>query len=306
MSSDCIIRAGERLCQSQGKTKGRFDADFPFFVTGKLTVRGKCGKIALVYLYKRKDYSSMKKIVSPYGYREGFRDGVPIGLGYFSVSFGFGIMAVTSGLFPLEALIISITNLTSAGQVAGVEVLQGVLAAGGVGAATLIEMVLAQLVINMRYALMGVSLTQRLDDNMTTGKRLFFSTFITDENFAVSSSKPHPVGPRYFAGLITAPYLGWGLGTLFGAVAGDVLPLSVTNALGLALYAMFIAIILPPMQQEKGVLPCVLLAAGLSCLMTFVPVFSFLSGGFVIIISAVAAAVVLSIVHPVAEKEVQA
>ena len=248
----------------------------------------------------------MNKRLSPYGFREGFRDGVPIGLGYFSVSFGFGILAAGAGLFTLENLLISMTSLTSAGQVAGVKVLEGVLQAGAVTAATVVEMLLAQLVINLRYALMGVSLTQRLDDNMTTGKRLFFSTFITDENYAVSSSKPRPVGPRYFAGLITAPYFGWGLGTLFGAVAGNVLPLSVTNALGLALYAMFIAIILPPMQQEKGVLPCVLMAAGLSCLMTFVPAFSFLSGGFVIIISAVIAAAVMSLVHPVEERGVQA
>lgn len=248
----------------------------------------------------------MQKAVSPYGFREGFQDGVPIGLGYFSVSFGFGIMAASAGLFTLETLLISLTNLTSAGQAAGVRVLEGVLLAGKVGAATVVEMLLCQLVINLRYALMGVALTQRLDENMTTGRRLFYGFFITDEIFAVSSAKPHAVGPRYFAGLATAPYIGWGLGTLLGAVAGNVLPLSVTNALGLALYAMFIAIILPPMRQEKGVLPCVLLAAGLSCLMTFVPVFSFLSGGFVIIISAVAAAVMMSIVHPVPEKEAEA
>lgn len=248
----------------------------------------------------------MHKSLSPYGFREGFRDGVPIGLGYFSVSFGFGIMAASAGLMTLETLLISLTNLTSAGQVAGVEVLKGVLQAGLVTAATMVEMLLAQLVINLRYALMGVALTQRLDGEMTVGKRLFYGFFITDEIFAVSSAKPHPVGPRYFNGLATAPYIGWALGTLLGAVAGNVLPLSVTNALGLALYAMFIAIILPPMQQEKGVLPCVLIAAGLSCVFAFVPVFSFLSGGFAIIISAVAAAVVMSLVHPVPEKEGEA
>lgn len=247
----------------------------------------------------------MNKRLSPYGFREGFRDGVPIGLGYFSVSFGFGILAAGAGLFTLENLLISMTSLTSAGQVAGVKVLEGVLQAGAVTAATVVEMLLAQLVINLRYALMGVALTQRLDEDMTVGKRLFYGFFITDEIFAVSSAKPHPVGPRYFSGLVLTPYIGWALGTLLGAVAGNVLPLSVTNALGLALYAMFIAIILPPMQKEKGVLPCVLAAAALSCVFAFVPVFSFLSGGFAIIISAVAAAVVMSIVHPVPEKEVE-
>ena len=247
----------------------------------------------------------MNKRLSPYGFREGFRDGVPIGLGYFSVSFGFGILAAGAGLFTLENLLISMTSLTSAGQVAGVKVLEGVLQAGAVTVATVVEMLLAQLVINLRYALMGVALTQRLDEDMTVGKRLFYGFFITDEIFAISSAKPHPVGPRYFSGLVLTPYIGWALGTLLGAVAGNVLPLSVTNALGLALYAMFIAIILPPMQKEKGVLPCVLTAAALSCVFAFVPVFSFLSGGFSIIISAVVAAVVMSVVHPVPEMEVE-
>ena len=245
----------------------------------------------------------MQKKVSPYGYLEGFRDGLSIGLGYLSVSFGFGIMAVAAGIFSAETVLISMLNLTSAGQVAGVKVLESVIKAGVITGAGLIEMALAQLVINLRYALMGVALTQRLDDGMTTGKRLFFSFFITDEIFAVSSSKPHPVGARYFSGLATAPYIGWALGTLLGAVAGNILPQMITQALGLALYAMFIAIILPPMKAEKGVLPCVVLAAGVSCVLTFVPCFSFLSGGFVIIISSIVSAVALSAVMPIREEE---
>lgn len=241
----------------------------------------------------------MQKQGSPYGFAEGLKDGMPIGLGYLSVSFGFGIMAVAAGLYSLETVVISMLNLTSAGQVAGVEVLENMLHVGVVTWAGLIEMALCQLVINLRYALMGVALTQRLDGQMTTGKRLFFGFFITDEIFAVASSKQKSVGPRYFAGLSTAPYLGWALGTLLGAVAGNILPLAVTRALGLALYAMFIAIILPPMKTEKGVLPCVVLAAAVSCVLTFAPCFSFLTSGFVIIISALVAAVALAVVKPI-------
>lgn len=247
----------------------------------------------------------MDKARSPYGFREGLRDGMPIGLGYLSVSFGFGVMAVASGLFWAETLLISMTNLTSAGQVAGVKVLEGALHAGAVTAGGLIEMALCQLIINLRYALMGVALTQRLDGTMTGGRRMFFGMFITDEIFAVSSSKPHWVGTRYFSGLATAPYIGWALGTLLGAAAGNILPQGITRALGVALYAMFIAIILPPMRQEKGVLLCVLLAAGVSCVLTYVPCFSFLSGGFVIIISAVVAAAAMAFIKPV-EEEVSA
>ncbi len=245
----------------------------------------------------------MQKALSPYGYREGFRDGVPIGLGYFSVSFGFGVLAVKSGLLPLEALFTSMTNVTSAGQVAGVQVMAGTLQTGALLWTVLVELILTQLVINLRYALMGVALTGRLDSTMGTGMRMLFGMFITDEIFAVASAKESSVGKIYFAGLITAPYIGWALGTLLGAVAGDVLPPIMNHAMGLMLYAMFIAIILPPMRQERGVLPCVVLAAGLSCMMAFLPVFSFISEGFRIIISAVLAAVALSLFCPVQGRE---
>lgn len=248
----------------------------------------------------------MHKAVSHYGFGEGFRDGVPIGLGYLAVSFGFGIMAVAAGLHIAETMLISMTNLTSAGQAAGVQVLKEALPAGQVTLAGLISMALTQLVINLRYALMGVSLTQRLDAGMTGGKRLFYATFITDEIYAVAHSKPHPVGARYFAGLAVAPYLGWTLGTLLGAVAGHVLPESVTRALGVALYAMFIAIILPPMKKEKGVLMCVLLSSGISCVLEFVPWFHGLPEGFPVIISAVTAACVMALVRPLGEEEQEA
>jgi len=142
----------------------------------------------------------MTQGISPYRYREGLKDGLPIGLGYLSVSFGFGITAVGEGLRILEALLISMTNLTSAGQVAGVTVI--------VAAGTLLEMMLTQLVINLRYSLMGITLTQRLDARCTTPRRMLMSFGMTDEIFAVAVSKPHPVGPTYFYGLMTLPYIG--------------------------------------------------------------------------------------------------
>ena len=228
-------------------------------------------------------------------YRTGVHRGLPVGMGYFSVSFGFGAMAIAQGLSVWYAVLISATNLTSAGQFAGLTVI----AAG----AAILEMILTQLVINSRYALMSLALGQKFGPSVGTGRRLACAFFNTDEIFAVSSSKSHPVGARYFSGLATAPYIGWALGTLLGAVAGNILPPMITQALGLALYAMFIAIILPPMKAEKGVLPCVVLAAGVSCVLTFVPCFSFLSGGFVIIISSIVSAFALSAVMPIREEE---
>jgi predicted branched-subunit amino acid permease len=233
----------------------------------------------------------LKKGLSPYHFGNGFVDGIPIGLGYLSVSFGFGISAVGDGLRFLEALIISMTNLTSAGQVAGV----AVIVAGG----TVIEMILTQLVINLRYSLMGITLTQRLDPRCTTPHRMLMSFGLTDEIFAVAASKPYPVCPKYFYGLMTAPYLGWTLGTLLGAWAGNVLPSDLRSAMGIMIYAMFVAIILPPMKKNTGVLFVVLLSAALSCCMHYLPVLNTVSTGFSIIICAVIAAAIMAILRPI-------
>ena len=232
----------------------------------------------------------MKKQI--YTFREGLSDGVPIGLGYLSVSFGFGIAVVAAGLSPLIALLISMSNETSAGQKAGLDI---IVAHGGI-----IEMILTQFIINLRYSLMGISLSQRLDASFTTPWRMLLSFSITDEIFAVASTKQHKVGTRYFAGLSTAPYLGWALGTLLGALAGTLLPDIIRNCLGLMLYGMFIAIIIPPARRERGVLFAVCVAVGLSCILYYVPFFDFLSGGFSLIISAVIAAALAAWLFPVA------
>ncbi|MBQ2735482.1 MAG: AzlC family ABC transporter permease [Clostridia bacterium] len=235
----------------------------------------------------------MSNKISPYRYRDGLREGLPIGLGYLSVSFGFGISAVGEGLRVLEALIISMTNLTSAGQLAGVTVI--------VALGTLLEMALTQLVINLRYSLMGITLTQRLDRRCNTPNRMLMSFGLTDEIFAVAASKPYPVGPSYFYGLMTLPYIGWAGGTLLGALAGNFLPERFRLALGIMIYAMFIAIILPPMKRDKGVLGVVLVATGLSCCVAFLPFLQWISAGFSIILCAILAAVIMALVRPIEE-----
>lgn len=216
-------------------------------------------------------------------FKQGFKDGIPIGLGYLSVSIGIGIAAVNSGLNVITALLISMTNLTSAGEAAGISLI----AAGG----TLLEMAMVQLVINLRYSLMGISLSQKLDDSFTTGHRLLLSTFITDENFAVLSGQ-EKVNIKYMYGLVLAPYIGWSVGTFIGASAGMVLPPSVTAALGMALYGMFVAIFVPAMKKNKGVTLAVVIAAILSTVMRVVPFLSCISYGFSVIIASVVAAVI--------------
>ena len=229
------------------------------------------------------------------GFSEGFKDGIPIGLGYLSVSFGFGIMAVSKGLPVLAAVITSMTNLTSAGPVAGI----GIIAAGG----TLIEMILAQLIINMRYALMSISLSQKLDSSFTTLHRFLASFGITDEIFAVASGKGQEISNKYMYGLILAPFIGWTTGTLLGAAAGEVLPESIKAALGIAIYGMFIAIFIPPARKSAGVLTVVVISAGLSCCFKYIPVLSGISSGFVIIICALAASAAGALLFPVKEEK---
>ena len=236
----------------------------------------------------------MKK--QAYTFREGLRDGIPIGLGYLSVSFGIGIAAVAAGLSPLVALIISMTNETSAGQKAGLDLIADCLPL----AEGIITMILSQLVINLRYSLMGISLSQRLDGSFTTPWRMLLSFSITDEIFAVASTKKEKVGVYYFAGLGCIPYIGWAAGTLLGALAGTLLPETVRGCLGLMLYGMFIAIIIPPARRERGVLFAVCLAVALSCVFYFVPFFDFLSDGLALIIAAVASAAVAALLFPVA------
>ena len=230
-------------------------------------------------------------------FKNGIRDGLPIGLGYLSVSFAFGVQASILGIPFYMSLFISMTNLTSAGQLAGLTVIASL--------GTILEIILTQLIINSRYFLMSLTLSQKLDDSFTLGKRFFFSAFITDEIFAVSSSKPHLINKKYFFGLVILPYCGWSLGTLCGALAGSSLPLEITNALGIALYAMFIAIIIPPTLSVKGILPAVILGAGFSSSLYYIPLFNGLPNGFIYIISALLASLITAYFFPISIAEHQ-
>ena len=224
----------------------------------------------------------------------GMKAGMPVCIGYFSVSFGFGAMAVAQGLTIWHAILISATNLTSAGQFAGLTVI----AAG----ATLLEMILTQLVINSRYALMSLALGPRFGPSVGTGKRLLAAFFNTDEVFALGMAREEKLTAGYFVGAGTVSALGWTAGTAIGAFAGSVLPLSVRAALGVMLYGMFIAIVVPQARKEKPILLSVLLALIFSCLFAWVPVLKTVSAGLAIVICTVAAAVVCALVCPVEEE----
>ena len=222
---------------------------------------------------------------------------MPICLGYLSVAFAFGIFAVGKGLTPWEALMISMSCVTSAGQLAAVPII----AASG----SLLELAVSQLVINIRYTLMSISLSQKLDKDMTLPHRFLISFVNTDEVFAVASAQEGSVSKWYLYGLILPPWLGWSSGTIIGALVGDILPAIVTSSLGVAIYGMFIAIIIPEMKQSRPTAICVGIAVALSCLFWFVPLLNTIPTGFTIILCACAASMIMAAVAPVGQEEVQ-
>lgn len=227
-------------------------------------------------------------------FKKGLVDGIPIGLGYFSVSFTFGLLAISNGFYVWEAVLISMTNLTSAGQFAGMTVMAQ--------AGSLVEMALTQFVINLRYSLMSLSMSQKVDEKMNIPRRLFFAAFHTDEIYAVAISQKGKVGWKYFSGLIIVPYLGWTLGTLAGALCGSHLPESVCSALGVALYAMFIAIVVPEMKKSRPVFLIVALAVVLRCGMYYIPFLkAHISDGFAVIICALVSSCIGAFFFPVRE-----
>ena len=216
---------------------------------------------------------------------EGVKDGLPIGLGYLSVSFTFGILCVSKGLSWLQAALISLTNITSAGQVAGLGIM---ITAGGI-----IAMIISQIVINMRYSLMGIALSQKADKTMTPLLRILLAYGITDEIFGVAVSKKHEFGAKYFFGLTILPVIGWVAGTLLGAILGQVFPDFLTNALAIGIYGMFVSIVLPKAKHDKVIMNGSILACILSCLFFYIPFLSsHVSSGFATIIAAVSSALV--------------
>ena len=223
-------------------------------------------------------------------YRYGLRAGVPIALGYLSVSFTFGIIAVKYGFTVWQATLISLTTVTSAGQFAGIQLM----AVPGL----YMDMLISQLTINVRYSFMSIYLSQKLDLKFRGIWKWILGFFITDEIFAVAASRP-VVTRSFFAGLATLPWIGWTLGTALGASMGSVLPTAVMSALGLAIYGMFVAIVVPPSKEDKNILLAVGIAGAISVAFTYVPLLSKVSSGIAVSIAAVVAAAIAAILRPI-------
>lgn len=227
-------------------------------------------------------------------FKKGLRAGIPIGLGYLSVSFTFGIMAISLGFTWWQAVIISALTVTSAGQLAGITVMTV--------PGQYFTMLVSQATINLRYAFMSISLSQKVSPRFKGILRWALGFFMTDEIFAVASSEDE-VDPWFFFGLAVVPHIGWTLGTLIGGIVGNILPAVIMNALCLAIYGMFLAIVLPPVRRSRAVTCVLLLSAAMHCVFYFVPLLSKIPSGISISVCAVAAAAIGALLFPVKSEE---
>ena len=195
---------------------------------------------------------------------EGARDGIPIGLGYFAVAFSLGIAARNAGLTPFQGFVASMLCVASAGEYA----LFTLIGAG----ATYLEVALLTLITNARYFLMSCALSQRISPEMKNYHRFLVGGVVTDEIFGITIARPGPVEPAYNYGAIAVSVPAWAIGTALGILMGNLLPLRLVSALSVALYGMFLAIIIPPARKSVAVALCVLLGFALSWLCGALPV----------------------------------
>ena len=237
----------------------------------------------------------MEQKINKQQFMRGLHDGVPIALGYFAVSFTFGMMAVSGGLSVWQATLISLTNLTSAGQFAGLDIM--------IACGSLWEMALTQLIINLRYSLMSFSLSQKLERNLAPWHSFAVALGMTDEIFGVSASQPGRLNPFYNYGAMSVAVPGWTFGTLAGAIAGNIMPGFLASALSVAIYGMFLAVIIPPAKKHRAVLKVVVGAMAVSTLFACTPVLNKVSSGFVIIITTLAVAGMAAYFCPIEDGE---
>lgn len=235
-----------------------------------------------------------KNVLSIHDFRRGLKQGLPIAFGYIPVSFTFGLMAVSGGIPAWVAIIISLTNLTSAGQFAGAGLI--------IANASLFEITATTFVINIRYMLMSLSLSQKITE-MPLFKKCIMAFGITDEIFAVASLEKKEVSFAYMMGLISCPYWGWALGTALGALTTSILPEKLQSSMGIALYAMFIALFIPASKKSKAALIVVITAVGMSSMLKWMPFLQKISAGWSIIMVTIIAATAGAVLFPRKEDE---
>ena len=222
---------------------------------------------------------------------KGMKDGLPVALGYLAVSFTLGIAAVKSGLTPFQAFATSALNNTSAGEFAAFSLI-------GAGVSYM-EIALTTLILNMRYILMSCALSQKIDKNTPIVHRFLMAYDVTDEIFGLSMMSEGRLDPKYTYGLITISAPSWAIGTYLGAVMGSVMPAGVLSAMNLALYGMFIAVIVPPAKKDKTIAVVIAVSMLSSLMFSILPGLREISSGIVVIILTVVISLAAAILFPV-------
>ncbi|SKA72098.1 Predicted branched-chain amino acid permease (azaleucine resistance) [Eubacterium uniforme] len=224
----------------------------------------------------------------------GIKSGIPICLGYLSVSFTFGIMAVSLGFTIWQSVLVSMLCVTSAGQYAGIQIMTN--------PGHYIEMLISQFTINVRYSFMSISLSQKVSKKFSGIWRWIFGAFVTDEIFGVAISEEE-ITRSFFAGLCIMPYIGWTSGTLLGSILGSILPNRLMSALSIAIYGMFVAIVVPELKKGYSYVFVVIIAAIFSTLFKFLPLLNKVPGGIAISICAIIASLLGAIFFPISDDE---
>lgn len=220
--------------------------------------------------------------------KNGLLNGIPVMLAYLFVSIGFGVLATSANLTVIQSALMSLTNLTSAGQYNGVTLIAA--------QASIFELIFCQFIINIRYAFMSFSLSQKLDDNYSLFHKLLTSFAITDEIFGIAYSREKKITPFYMYGLGFTPIVGWTAGTIIGAVAGNIFPDYITNALGILLFGMFISIVVKPSRKDIQLLFCVIFSSVLSVICYYF--LSFINTGLSVVICALVSSIVFALIFP--------
>lgn len=223
-------------------------------------------------------------------FKEGQRDGLPIGLGYFAVSFSLGIAARNIGLDVFQCFLVSLLNNASAGEYSGFTMIAS--------AATLLETAVMMLIANGRYLLMSTALSQKLDPNTPLLDRLLIGFDITDELFALAVNRPHYLEPAYYYGSMTSTIPFWAIGTAVGCLAGNIMPEALVSAFSVALFGMFLAVIIPPTKKDRTILVLVIVSFAASYLLNIIPWLSNVSGGTKTIILTLTIATIAAVVKP--------
>lgn len=228
-------------------------------------------------------------------YKKGLRDGIPIGLGYFAVSFTLGIVAKKAGLTAFQTFLATALTNASAGGYAGFTAIAE--------HSTYIDVALTMLIVNARYLLMSAALSQKLAPNTPLRHRALVAFDVTDEIFGISVAVEGTLNPYYNYGAMTVAIPGWSLGAALGVLSGNILPNNLVSALGVGLYGMFLAIVIPPARKSKIIAGIVIISMFLSFALTKIPLLNGMSSGLRVIVLTVIIALAAAILFPVKEDE---